>query len=221
MTSLLGFAAWQFKLLGLPARLVHPEALAFTAASLVVAVLWALHVLRRHAALSRLPARLLGRMAPGAGVGRDVLGGTFGLSGLLLLSIAATQPQCGTRSVVAKRFGSDLVIAIDASNSMRARDVRPSRLERAKLELSELVDGLGGDRVGIVAFAGDAFVQCPLTTDYAAAKLFLKAIDPEALPQQGTSLSAALATSRQLIEAGDRGAAGRDRGADRRRGPRR
>jgi Ca-activated chloride channel family protein len=99
----------------------------------------------------------------------------------------------------------DVVIAIDGSMSMMARDVKPSRIERAKLELSGLIDRLKGDRVGIVVFAGDAFVQCPLTTDYSAAKLFLRAINPKDLPQQGTAVAAALRTSASLFEGADTG----------------
>jgi len=98
------------------------------------------------------------------------------------------------------------VVALDASKSMRARDVLPSRLERAKLELSTLLDELKGDRVAIVAFAGDAFVQCPLTSDYTAAKLFLRAIDPDQMQEGGTNIGAALATAERVLEGADRGA---------------
>src|SRR6202034_1177220 len=87
--------------------------------------------------------------------------------------------------------------------SMQAQDVRPSRLARAKLELSDLLDRLRGDRIGLVVFAAEAFPQCPLTTDYSAAKLFLKAITYDSVPQQGTSLSAALLTAKQLLADGE------------------
>jgi Ca-activated chloride channel family protein len=99
-----------------------------------------------------------------------------------------------------------VVVALDASKSMYARDVAPSRLERARLELTSLLDLLKGDRVAIVAFAGDAFVQCPLTSDYAAARMFLRAIDPEAMPQGGTNIGAALLLARQVLDNADRGA---------------
>jgi len=99
-----------------------------------------------------------------------------------------------------------VVVALDASKSMRARDVQPSRLERAKLELSTLLDELKGDRVAIVAFAGDAFVQCPLTSDYAAAKLFLRAIDPDQMQEGGTNIGAALLAAKDVLEGSDRGA---------------
>jgi Ca-activated chloride channel family protein len=89
---------------------------------------------------------------------------------------------------------------------MNARDVKPSRLERARLELSLLLDQLAGDRVALVVFAGTAFVLCPLTSDYSAAKLFLRSSDPDDLPQQGTALAAALLAAREALVTGDRGA---------------
>lgn len=203
-------AAWQFTLLGLPSRFERPMGLVFVAVVALVALLWLRDLIRRGRQLRRIvPEKLAAHMAPAAGRGRGFAGGLSTLAGLALLGIAAAQPQCGTRTVLAKRYGMDVVIALDASNSMLARDVKPSRLERAKLELGGLIDRLGGDRVGIVAFAGNAFVQCPLTNDAAAAKLFLRAIDPQALPQQGTALADALEVSGRLLEGGDRGASGR------------
>ncbi len=200
---------WQFKLLGLPARLGQPAALVLGGLALVGFVFWLRMLWQRRRALAKaVPARLADRMAPRAGGVREQLSGGLTFAGLLVLSIAAAQPQCGTRTTTAKRVGLDVVIAIDGSNSMLARDVKPSRLQRAKLELSELIERLKGDRVGIVVFAGDAFVQCPLTTDFAAAKLFLKAVEPGDLPQQGTALAAAMKVSRSLFEGGDRGVGG-------------
>ncbi len=148
-----------------------------------------------------------------------VQGGFYGL-GLLLFGLALAQPQCGSRSELTKRRGIDVVVALDARKSMLARDVQPSRLERAKLELTTLLDELKGDRVGLVAFAGDAFVQCPLTSDYSAAKLFLRAVDPDQMPQGGTNIGDALLLVRE--GAGERGPRRQGAGggaALRRRGP--
>jgi len=111
------------------------------------------------------------------------------------LATALGRPQFGTRIETVRREGSDLIVALDVSNSMLAEDMAPNRLERAKLAVARLIDRLGGDRVGLVAFAGDAFVQSPLTTDYAAARLFLNAMDPGIMPVQGTNLGAALSVS--------------------------
>jgi Ca-activated chloride channel family protein len=124
----------------------------------------------------------------------------------MCFAFALAQPQCGEKAEVARRRGIDVVVALDASKSMYARDVTPSRIERARLELSTLLDSLKGDRVAIVAFAGDAFVQCPLTSDYAAAKMFLRAVDPESMPQGGTNIGAALLLSRDVLQNADRGA---------------
>jgi Ca-activated chloride channel family protein len=198
--------AWQFKLLGASARIVFPWVLGGLAGVVIVALLWARLLVQRQRAISALaPDRLLVRMAPRAGNHRDLSAGISALLGLSLLTVAAAQPQCGTKSVLAKRYGMDVVIALDASTSMLARDVKPSRIERAKLELTGLIDRLKGDRIGLVIFAGDAFVQCPLTTDYSAAKLFLRAVSPNDLPQQGTALAGALRTAGTLFDGADAG----------------
>ncbi len=129
--------------------------------------------------------------------------------GLLLLALAAmavglARPQWGTREVVMRQRGPDFVVALDVSNSMRAEDVAPSRLVRARAALADLVAGLDDGRVGIVLFAGAAFVQCPLTADRATAQLFLRMADTEMISEQGTNLAAALAVGRKLLGGGDR-----------------
>ena len=202
--------AWQFELLGYPVRLAEPEYLLIALLAVLGTLLSLLVAVRRARVLENLaPAPLLERIAPGASPQRMFAKLGLGWSALLLGAVAMSQPQCGTHSELAKRFGIDLVIALDASKSMLARDVKPSRIERAKLELGGLLDKLKGDRVGIVIFAGDAFVQCPLTSDYAAAKMFLKAVDVNQMPIPGTDLSRALETSRDLLMEADRGAKSR------------
>lgn len=109
-----------------------------------------------------------------------------------LLSLALARPQYGTREETVKRRGMDIVIAIDTSDSMLAEDIRPNRLRVAKKEISRLIDRLKGDRIGIVPFAGDAFVQCPLTLDYGAAKMFLESIDTNTVSRPGTALGQAI-----------------------------
>lgn len=110
--------------------------------------------------------------------------------GVLLLALA--RPQFGTRVETVKREGQDVFVALDVSLSMMAQDIRPNRLDKAKRELSELIDRLEGDRIGLIAFAGEAFVQCPLTLDYGAAKLFLSAMGPDLIPTPGTALADAI-----------------------------
>ena len=108
----------------------------------------------------------------------------------LILTIA--NPQVGTRLEEVKREGIDLFVVLDVSLSMKAEDIRPSRLEKAKLDVSDLLKKLSGDRVGMVVFAGDAFVQFPLTADYAAADLFISAIDVDAVPVPGTMIGSGI-----------------------------
>ncbi len=202
--------ALQFSFLGWAMRLARPEFLLGLLAAALVLGLAVTSALRRHRLLVGLfLGPTLRRAAPGASPVRHGL--RFGSVGLALLffSLALAQPQCGTHTELAKRYGIDVVIALDASRSMLAKDIQPNRLERAKLELSGLLDRLKGDRVGLVVFAGDAFTQCPLTSDYAAAKMFLKAIDAANMPVQGTDLSRALEESQALLVQAERGAKAR------------
>ncbi len=201
-------APLSFDILGIPAQLVRPDRwpllLLVIAAGLLIA--WSLVARRRTLARLASTERLREKVAPGASLGRPLARGAATVAGLLLIGLALLQPQLGERDGTVQRKGIDLVVAVDASRSMLARDVLPSRLERARLELSQLIDRLHGDRVGLVVFAGQAFVQCPLTSDYGAAKLFLRAIDPEAMPAQGTSVAGALETAAQMLRSADRGA---------------
>ena len=125
------------------------------------------------------------------------------LAGTVLLVSAMARPQFGTRVETVRREGKDVVIALDVSASMLARDIVPSRLEKAKFEIASLISRLEGDRVGLVAFAGEAFVQSPLTVDYAASRMFLRAMGPDLIPVPGTNLGEALMRSVEAFEAGE------------------
>jgi len=122
------------------------------------------------------------------------------LLGVTLLVIAVARPQWGEKLQVYKGRGIDIVVALDASKSMRATDVRPDRLTRAKSQIAALLDNLSTNRVGIVAFAGDAQVMCPLTPDVDAAKLFLDIIDPESMPKPGTDIQHAVEAAASLFD---------------------
>lgn len=106
--------------------------------------------------------------------------------------IGLANPQIGTKVEEGKRNGSDLMILLDVSNSMLAGDLTPNRLENAKRALSQMIDNLKADRIGIIIFAGEAYVQLPITTDYSAAKLFLGNINTDIVPTQGTAIGAAI-----------------------------
>jgi len=124
---------------------------------------------------------------------------------LFWLIVALARPQWGAHDVTVKEKGTDIVIALDVSNSMLAEDVPPSRLARAESELSAFLEQLPRGRVGLVLFAGAAFVQCPLTLDYGTAQLFLRMAAPDMISEQGTAIGAALATSRELLKGGGGG----------------
>lgn len=111
---------------------------------------------------------------------------------LLLLIVAAANPQVGTRLEEVKQTGIDVFILLDVSLSMSAEDIKPNRLEKAKYQISNLINKLRGDRIGLIIFSGDAYVQIPLTTDYSAANLFLSAVDFKSVPQPGTAIAAAI-----------------------------
>lgn len=111
------------------------------------------------------------------------------------LILALTQPRWGYEWEDLKQEGVDIIIAVDVSNSMMAEDVKPSRLARAKRKISDLLNMLDGDRIGLVAFAGTSYLQCPLTLDYSAAEIFLDAIDTDLIPIQGTAIGGAIRTA--------------------------
>jgi Ca-activated chloride channel homolog len=203
-------AALQTTLLGFRLRIADPVWLWVAPLGLLVGALAVWRTWGRwRRARALVPEARREQILPTSGASQGVLRGSLLGTGLALLLVAAAGPQCGERTEIVKRSGIDLVVALDASTSMLARDVKPSRLERAKVEVAALLDRLRGDRVGLVVFAGESFVQCPLTTDYSAAKLFLRAVDPAAMPQQGTAIAAALQEARRVLDGGARGSAGR------------
>jgi Ca-activated chloride channel family protein len=124
-----------------------------------------------------------------------------------LAGLALTQPRWGFEWREVKHKGVDVFVLLDVSKSMLAEDVRPNRLAQAKYAVQDLLEKLRGDRIGLVAFAGTAFVQCPLTIDYEAFRLTLKDADPHIIPRGGTAIGAAIRTALKGFEAGE----GRDR----------
>ncbi len=111
------------------------------------------------------------------------------------LLIALANPQIGTKLEEVQRKGVEIVVALDVSNSMLAEDIKPNRLDRAKQEISKLIDKLENDKIGLVVFAGKPFIQLPLTTDFAAAKLMLSTINTDMISSQGTAIGAAIETA--------------------------
>ena len=111
---------------------------------------------------------------------------------LAFILVGIANPQIGTKYEEVKREGFELMICLDVSNSMLAEDLTPNRLERAKQAISRLIDRLKNDKIGVVVFAGEAYIQLPLTVDHSAAKLFLRSIDTDIVPTQGTAIGKAI-----------------------------
>lgn len=143
---------------------------------------------------------LLQKLMVGWSRSRQVLKASLVIISLMLMIVALARPQIGTRIEEVKREGVDILVAVDVSLSMNARDVPPSRLEKAKHEVASLLRKLKGDRIGIIAFAGDAFLHCPFTLDYGAAKLFMDALEPGLIPDPGTAIDRALEVALQSFE---------------------
>ena len=146
---------------------------------------------------------MFGRLIPDRSGWRPGLKMTLTLLGAALLVVALANPQFGTRMEKGKRAGSDVAICLDLSNSMMAEDIQPNRLERSKRVVTNLLNGLTGDRVSLVAFAGSSFIQMPLTGDYGATKLFLDDMDCSMISEQGTAIGDAIEKAMQTLGYGD------------------
>ena len=172
------------------------------APALALFLAWAFRARRRaleQFAAPPLAQRLADRVRPVARRWKAVLV----VLGVTLAVLALAQPRWGFEWREVKRRGMDIFVALDVSRSMLTEDVRPNRLTQAKYAVQDLLGKLRGDRVGLVAFAGTAFVQCPLTVDYEAFRLTLKDADPRIIPRGGTAIGPAIRTALKAFEAGE------------------
>jgi Ca-activated chloride channel family protein len=172
----------------------------------VAALAVALVVLfRRRAARLRLFAEepLVARLAPDLDTRRRAGRIAIRLVALLVLAVTLAGPKWGFEWREVRREGIDLMVALDTSRSMLATDVKPNRLERAKLAIQDMLELLDGDRIGLVAFAGTAFLECPLTVDYAAFEASLRATGVGIIPRGGTALERAIDASLAAFDAGE------------------
>ncbi len=145
---------------------------------------------RKQSALARFASpALIRKLSNSAGPGRYILKSFLFSFFVLFLTFALVRPQFGVKTEMIQRKGVDVMVALDISHSMLAQDLAPNRLERAKLEIRKFIDLLRGDRVGLIIFAGESFVQCPLTLDYSAANLLLQAVQTDWVQIQGTALA--------------------------------
>ncbi len=148
---------------------------------------------RRHARLKKLgDPVLLRQLMPGISKYRPTVKFSLLLAGLGLVIVMLARPQMGSKISHEKRQGIETIICLDISNSMLAEDVVPSRLDKSKMLVENLVDNFTNDKIGLVVFAGDAFVQLPITSDYVSAKMFLQNISPSLIQTQGTNIAQAI-----------------------------
>ena len=138
---------------------------------------------------------LVGRLMPSYSKGKTWIRLTLFSIGFIFFAIGLSRPQIGARLKEHETKGAEIMIVLDVSNSMLAEDYSPIRLERAKLAISRLVDKLRDERIGLIVFAGNSFVQLPITTDYVSAKMFLNSISTESVPLQGTAMGEAINTA--------------------------
>lgn len=174
-------------------RFAHTD---YLYALLVIPVLIILFWITRRArrkALERFGRKeTISLLMPNVSKTRPVLKFIIWLLAISSIIVAVARPQFGSKLKTEKREGVELMIALDVSNSMMAEDIQPNRLERSKRAISRLVDNLNDDKIGLVIFAGDAYIQLPITTDYPSAKLFLNSVNTEIVPTQGTAIGRAI-----------------------------
>jgi Ca-activated chloride channel family protein len=181
-------------------RLAHPQLLWLLLAAPAVVLAYAIIFARRQRLLRKLgEAALIARMSATVSVPRKVLSAGLLVLAVALLALGLTRPQAGGSARLEKQRGLDVVVALDFSKSMLAKDIYPSRLERAKRELERLMDRLAGDRIGLVAFAGETLTYPP-TTDYAAVKLFWRDMTPSDIPVGGTAIGRALKSGLEMLK---------------------
>jgi len=159
--------------------------------------------LRKAALIKFGEPGIVSQLHPERSPGRQVFKFVLLLLALTAVIVGISRPQFGSRLHEIKRKGVQIVIALDVSNSMLAEDIQPNRLERAKQAIAKLVDRLVNDRIGLIVFAGDAYVQIPVTTDYVSAKMFLQAINADIVPKQGTAIGSAIHLGMKSFGPGD------------------
>ncbi|MFK2818958.1 VWA domain-containing protein [Flavobacteriaceae sp. LMIT009] len=151
---------------------------------------------KRHAQRKFANEQLLKRLSPNRSVFKSVLKLVVISLAFACLSMAMVNPKIGTKLETVKREGVDIVFAVDVSKSMLAEDIAPNRLEKAKQLVTQIINNLASDRIGIIAYAGKAFPQLPITTDYASAKMFLQSMNTDMLSSQGTAIDEAIQLAR-------------------------
>ncbi len=174
-------------------RFANPDFLYLLLLLPLLVFLFVVNEIRKRKSLQRLgDLNLVSSLVPELSKARPILKFIIGMLAFTLSVIMISRPQFGSKIEDVKKQGVEVIIALDVSNSMLAEDIQPDRLTRAKQAISRLVDNLENDKIGLVVFAGDAYTQIPITTDYISAKMFLSTIGPNMVPKQGTAIGAAI-----------------------------
>lgn len=156
-------------------------------------LIWAMAERRKRKLINRLADKpLQQQLMEGRSRVRPLVKFVLSLLALTMLILVLARPQAGTKISNEKRKGIEAMVALDISNSMLAQDVAPSRLDKSKLLIENMIDGFKDDKVGLVVFAGSAFVQLPITTDFVSAKMFLQTLSPSLIATQGTDIGGAI-----------------------------
>lgn len=161
----------------------------------VLLIIWAIRVRRTRKLINRaFDKKLQDSLMPNRSKVRPLLKYVLSLIVYALLVVVLARPQAGTKISNEKRNGIEAMVALDISNSMLAEDVVPSRLDKSKMLIENMIDGFRNDKVGLVVFAGSSFVQLPITTDFVSAKMFLQSLNPSLIASQGTDIGGAINT---------------------------
>lgn len=174
-------------------RFANPEYLYLLLVIPVLMIIWTVQTRRKKKQINGIVDKALQEgLMPGRSKYRPLVKFYMTLTALALLIIAAARPQAGIKISNEKRAGIEAMVALDISNSMLAEDVAPSRLDRSKMLIENMIDGFNDDKVGLVVFAGSSFIQLPITTDFVSAKMFLQSLTPGLIATQGTDIGGAI-----------------------------
>ena len=176
-------------------RFAEPQYLYLLAVIPILLLIWWMQARRKRKQLQKLADKhLQDALMPERSKHRPLAKFLLSLLALVLLIITLARPQSGTKISNEKRNGIEAMVALDISNSMLAEDVVPSRLDKSKMLIENMIDGFTNDKVGLVVFAGSSFVQLPITTDFVSAKMFLQSLSPSLIQAQGTDIGGAINT---------------------------
>ncbi|MFA8343235.1 MAG: VWA domain-containing protein [Rhodothermaceae bacterium] len=182
-------------------RFAHSEYLLLLYILPIIAVLFWLALRKRKKVLdSFADQKMHSVLMPMKSTAKNIYKFVLVFISITLIIFSLANPQVGSKIEEVKQVGIDVFILLDVSLSMTAEDIKPNRLEKAKHDIAKLIHKLRGDRIGLIVFSGDAYVQFPLTTDYSAANLFLQAVDVSTVPQPGTNISEAISLARKSFK---------------------